>query len=210
MVEGPTSLKKDWVLTQDAFNTLLACLDPDHDHAGRKYENIRRGLITFFECRGSSYPEDHADETINRVARRLTEGKQIYVENAASYFYGVARNVLKEHWEAPAQAPSALESLPPSKNPSEDPSHLDERQLERERREQQLESLEHCLEGLASHDRSLISEYYRGETSAKIQNRKSLAERLGVPLNALRIRALRIRERLENCVERRLEASREA
>ena len=33
-------------------------------------------------------------------------------------------------------------------------------------------------------------------------NRKQLAGRLGIPMNALRIRALRIRERLEACVKR--------
>jgi RNA polymerase sigma factor (sigma-70 family) len=203
-VEGSISLKKNWVLTQDAFNILLSSLDPDHEIAGRKYENIRQGLITFFECRGSAAPEDHADETINRVARRLAEGKEIYSVNPASYFYGVARNVLKELWEVPVQASGTIEDLPPSKHLSDDPNHRHEQQLEREQRERRLESLERCLDGLASPERTLISEYYVGETDVKIQNRKSLAERLGVPLNALRIRALRIREKLESCVERHL------
>jgi DNA-directed RNA polymerase specialized sigma24 family protein len=191
-VESSTSLKKHWILTQDAFRNLLACLDSDQERAGQKYENIRRGLITFFECRRSSSPEDHADETINRVARRLSEGKEIYVENPASYFYGIARNVLKEHWESPAPASSP-------DNLAVDPH--DEGEWERQRKEQRLECLERCLQSLARRDQELISAYYQGETSAKIQNRKSLAEKLGLPLNALRLRALRIREKLEECVE---------
>ena len=200
-MESSTPLKKHWVLTKEALDILLACLDRDQDCAGQKYENIRQGLITFFECRGSSSPEDQADETINRVARRLAEGKQIYVENPASYFYGVARNVLKERWQAPDPASVPLESLPPMKELSDDPRRLHERQLEKYQREQQLECLEHCLEGLASKDRELIGEYYQGETRVKIQNRESLARKLGIPLNALRIRALRIREKLEDCVD---------
>jgi len=194
-VESRTGLKKDWVLTQDALKSLLACLDPDQERAGQKYEDIRRALITFFECRRSSSPEDHADETINRVARRLSEGKEIYVENPASYFYGVARNVLKEHWESVPAASGRLEL-------SHDPSRDDERQSEREQRERRLECLEQCLQRLIAQDRELIGTYYQGETSVKIQNRKSLAEKLGLPLNALRLRALRIREKLEDCVER--------
>jgi len=200
-VESSTSLKKHWVLTQEAFDKLLARLDPDRERAGQKYENIRHSLITFFECRGSLSPEDQADETMNRVARRLAEGKEIYVENPASYFYGVAWNVLKEHWEAPASESAPLESVPPSKALSDDPSRLRERHLERHQREQQLECLEQCLQALPSRNRELISRYYQGETGVKIQNRKSLAQTLGIPLNALRIRALRIREKLEACVE---------
>jgi DNA-directed RNA polymerase specialized sigma24 family protein len=207
MVESSTPLKKHWVLTKEAFDILLACLDRDQERAGQKYENIRHSLITFFECRGSFSPEDHADDTINRVARRLAEGKQIYVENPASYFYGVARNVLKEHWEAPDPASVPLESLPPLKELSDDPSRLHEQQLEQYQKEHRLDCLGHCLEGLASKDRELIAEYYKGETRVKIQNRESLARKLGIPLNALRIRALRIREKLEDCVESCLKQS---
>jgi RNA polymerase sigma factor (sigma-70 family) len=199
-VESGTSLKKDWVLNQSAFKALLACLDPDQERAGQKYENIRHALITFFECRRSLSPEDLADETINRVARRLSEGKQIYSENPASYFYGVAHNVLKEHWERPAPASASLDELSPSRDPSHDPNRRDEGQLEREQRERQLECLEQCLGGLATKDRELISAYYQGEASVKIKNRKSLAEKLGVPISALRLRALRFREKLEDFV----------
>jgi len=47
----------------------------------------------------------------------------------------------------------------------------------------------------------LIIEYYQGEKGAKIQNRKRLTERFGVPVNTLRMRALRLREKLQGCVE---------
>jgi len=46
----------------------------------------------------------------------------------------------------------------------------------------------------------LILRYYQGEQRAKIENRRALAERLGLTINALRIRASRIRSRLEACV----------
>jgi RNA polymerase sigma factor (sigma-70 family) len=206
-VESPTSLKKHWVLTQNAFDLLLARLDPDLERAGQHYENIRHALITFFECRGSACPEDHTDETINRVARRLLEGKEIQTENPATYFYGVARNVLKEYWDRPGRLVAPIESVPASRQASDDPGLLSEKQAERHLEEQRVDCLEHCLKALASRDHQLISEYYRGETGVKIQNRKLLAERLGIPLNALRIRALRIREKLEECVRQCLGSS---
>ena len=192
------------MLTQEALRLLLACLDRDSVRAAQKYENIRHGLITFFECRGSAFPEDHADQTIDRVARRLAEGKEIYVENPASYFYGVARNVFKEHWESAHSVSASIEELAASRLPSHDPHQAGMHQLERRQEEQRLEYLEHCLAELAPADRQLIAEYYQGTTSVKIRNRKLLAQRLGIPMNALRIRALRVREKLEECVERRL------
>ena len=202
-LEHPSPLKKDWVLTQDAFARLLARLDPDEELAGRKYETIRHGLITFFECRGGRSPEDLADETINRVARRLMEGKDLYAGSPASYFYGVARNVLREHWDAPDAVSRPLESAR-LEDLSHDPVRAQEQHLRRRTEDHQLECLERCLQGLAPKDRDLISSYYSGDTTVKIQNRKLLAERLGITLNALKIRALRIREKLEACVEQRL------
>jgi DNA-directed RNA polymerase specialized sigma24 family protein len=203
-VDGHTSLKKDWVLSQDAFDALLARLDGDRERAAEQYEHIRRGLITFFECRGSPSAEDHADATINRAARRLIEGQEIHVENPASYFYGIARNVLKEWWDVAARQPAQLDDarhVPVAFDPQRRDDELRQRRIH----ERRLECLEHCLQELTDDHRQLIAGYYQGETSAKIANRKHLAERLSIPLNALRIRALRIRERLEKCVAACLE-----
>ena len=202
-MERPPVLKKDWVLTQEAFNFLLSCLDRDSVRAAQKYENIRRGLITFFECRGSSFPEDHADETIDRVARRLAEGKEIYVENPASYFYGVARNVLKEHRESGKSVSASLDNFAASRTLSDDPEQAAVQHAEHHQADQRFEYLELCLGELAPADRQLIHEYYQGTTSIKIRNRKRLSQKLGIAINALRIRALRVREKLEECVERR-------
>jgi DNA-directed RNA polymerase specialized sigma24 family protein len=59
-----------------------------------------------------------------------------------------------------------------------------------------------CLRELPSDSRRLITEYYRDEKRQKIDNRLSLANRLGIPLNALRSRAQRVRDKLERCVIR--------
>jgi hypothetical protein len=51
----------------------------------------------------------------------------------------------------------------------------------------------------------LVLEYYRQERKAKIDHRKLLAAELGIAVNALRIRAHRIRRSLEQCVHTCLE-----
>jgi dihydroneopterin aldolase len=66
-------MKKNWELSQETFDALLAWLDSDRDQAAMKYEKIRRALIKIFTGRACVEPEDLADETINRVARKLKE-----------------------------------------------------------------------------------------------------------------------------------------
>ncbi|HWC77001.1 MAG TPA: hypothetical protein VG778_06035, partial [Blastocatellia bacterium] len=60
--------------------------------------------------------------------------------------------------------------------------------------------LKQCLGDLSPENRELILQYYQGDKSDKINNRKKIAEKLGTPLNTLRMRALRLRERLQTCV----------
>src|SRR5215468_5171263 len=83
-------------LTAASFESLLAHLGPDREIAGRAYIELRRALFMFFAARGVVSPDEMTDETINRVARRLSEGKRIMTESPANYFYGVARNVWRE------------------------------------------------------------------------------------------------------------------
>ena len=72
---------------------------------------------------------------------------------------------------------------------------------EREDQERHLDCLERCIAELPRDSRDLLTTYYDGEKRAKIQNRQKIADRLHIPLNALRLRARRIREKLEVCVD---------
>lgn len=68
--------------------------------------------------------------------------------------------------------------------------------------QERIDCLRQCLAALPQKSRELITEYYEGEGSAKINRRKKLAANLGMQLNALRIRACRLREKLEECMGR--------
>lgn len=194
------SSKKDWVLTSDAFDQLLLYLDRDRERAAEKYEDLRQMLITFFEFRSLMDPEDHADETINRVARRLSEGEQIFTASPNTYLYAVARNVWREQLAKPAIIISPVDELPQARALADDPVAQSRREARRAELEERLDCLEECLAKLPPESRELVTSYYRGEKDAKIKARKELAERHGIQLNALRIRVCRLRDKLDRCV----------
>jgi RNA polymerase sigma factor (sigma-70 family) len=201
---GATTRGKSWTLTGEAFNRLLGCLDADRDRAARKYEITRRKLIKYFECRGCRTAEDLTDDTINRVARRILEGKQIWTTDPSSYFYGVARNVVREYWSSPERGFMPLDDLPPLAHPAKDVITMKTTEHERLSLDQRLAALEASLAELPAESRDLIVRYYEGEKSARIRNRRALAEQLGIPPNALRIRMHRLREKLERRVAQHL------
>lgn len=169
----------------DKFDELLNWLHPDREQAGRKYEDIRRRLIRIFVHRGCALAEDMADETINRVVRKVREVRANFnpSDDPALYFYGVGRNVYREYFKR------RPDPAPPPGNGTDDDDETPE-----------YECLKKCLGHLSPSNRELILEYYGDEEGAKIERRKKLAERFGVALNALRIRAHRIRLELKRCV----------
>ncbi|HEX4950133.1 MAG TPA: hypothetical protein VFZ34_25935 [Blastocatellia bacterium] len=181
--------RRKWSLTQEAFDQLLAAFDADRESAGKKYLDLRGHLIRLFEWRGCPFPEDHADETVNRVARKISEGETI--REPAQYAIGVARMLILEIRKEQAREQSALSEW----------VNTAETSYEFEELEPRVACLERCLQSLSTENRELILHYYQGEKSARIENRKSLTDRFKVPINTLRMRALRLREKLQGCVE---------
>jgi len=199
-VKVPAPSKKDWTLTSQAFDLLLLAFGPDRDAGARKYELTRHKLVEFFEARGSDSPADCADEAINRVARRIEEGEKI--DDLNSYFYGVARLIWLEGLRSRSKEPVPLELTSTPIAP-----HATELETERQHSEDRLNCLEDCLAKLSAPNRTLIVEYYREEKGLKIEHRKRQAESLGMSLNALRLRASRIRAELAACISLCLQRS---
>lgn len=187
---GAPRAAKPQGLTREGFEALLTQLGPDREEAGERYETIRRKLIRLFEWRGCDRAEDLADETINRVARRMAEGIEFKSNDPYGYFCGVAHLVYKETLRRSSREHRALESgewpLPVYVPEEEEPS------------DRRLECLRRCLAEVPQDQRDLLLRYHQGENN--IRNRKTLAGELGVPLNALRIRVHRVRRKVEACV----------
>jgi DNA-directed RNA polymerase specialized sigma24 family protein len=176
-------------LRKTDFDRLLAWLDPSPERAGELYEQIRWRLIAILASRGCSIPEELADETIDRVARRVRDIEATYVGDKSLYFLGVMNNVHHEYLKRPkltelAQAPEASAV-----------------------NEQTYVCLDKCVEKLTPHARAIIEQYYAADKRAKINLRKRIATALGISNGNLRLRALRIRAKLQTCIEQCLQVS---
>jgi len=182
--------RQKWTLTQEAFDGLLATLAPDRNSAAERYLDIRRNLVRLFQWRGCPMPDDYADETINRCAKKIGEGEEI--RDVASYSIGVARLLVREMGRERAREALPLDAAPePRVLPPET----------KEGQEARLECLSRCLSQLPPGNRHLILSYYQGDKGDKIKNRKGLTRLFGIPSNTLRMRTLRVREGLQLCVE---------
>jgi DNA-directed RNA polymerase specialized sigma24 family protein len=187
--------KNDWVLTSESFDVLLTLLDPeDRERAGQKYAELRDALERFFEWRGASHPEELADETLNRVARRVEEGEP--VREVQHYCLGVARLILLESFKKRAREEKSLGEF----------SRLEAGRGDAE--DEAGECLAGCLNRLTPENRELVIRYYDGEGGDKARNRRTLIERLRLPASTLRMRVLRLRQGLEECVGRCLKFDR--
>jgi DNA-directed RNA polymerase specialized sigma24 family protein len=180
------------VLGGQGFDRLLAVLDPDRDEAGRRYDLFRRKLVRFFEWRGAPWPDELADETLDRVATRLAAGESIRSADPGAYFHGVARNVLREHWERDRRVARG--------GPLAEPAVDEDQALEAVETERRLSCLERCLAAVPPETHRLLLRYYSDESRTRIDGRREMAETLGIGLNALRIRMCRLRAVLEVCV----------
>jgi len=196
--------KKDWALTPNAWRQLLTWLDQGTDSSGERYLEMRRRLVRYFDRRNCLTPDELADETLNRVARRLEEEGSMIGQTPAHNCYIVARFVFHEYLRRVESHEVSLEELPDERLPLLHAIALDKIN-EGKAREKVMGCLERCLHGLEQDNYQLISEYYRGEQQVKIENRRALAARLGITVNALSIRACRIRDRLEECIAKCLE-----
>jgi len=187
---GASPGRQKWTLTQESFDRLLDGLSSDRDAAGTRYLEIRRNLVRLFEWRGCPTPDEYADETLNRCARKIGEGEEI--RDVGTYCIGVARMLVREMSRDRSQQACPLEDGP---EPRVQPAEF---VIDPDRRVQCLQS---CLGKLSPETRNLILHYYQGDKGDKIKNRKSLTELFGIPASTLRMRALRVRERLQLCAE---------
>ena len=174
--------RKRWSLTREALDALLGRLGEDRESAGSRFEALRHKLVQYFSYDGRAYPDRWADETLDRVAKRLAEGTA--VDEVEIFARGVARMVLREA--------RLLESRERS---VKEPTAADTSARERDAR-----CLEDCIAALAPEARRLVEQYYLGSPESRVAARKMLAAKLGISMDALRSRALRIRRELENCV----------
>jgi DNA-directed RNA polymerase specialized sigma24 family protein len=183
---------KKWELTGPDYERFLNWLDADRERAGEKHEKIRRRLVVFFDGRRCADSESLADRAINRIIRYVAEKGDSYTGERTPIFYQAAHYVYLEYLEERTKAPMSLPEnvadlpLPAPRSDEED--------------EARHRCLETCLRKLPAEKQELIVAYYREDKQAKIDWRKTLADRLGLSANALRLQVHRLRADLEDCI----------
>ena len=185
-------MKKDFTLTQEDFDALLGWLSANREEAGRQYEMIREGLIRFFRFRGCADPHTLADETINRVARKVSTFDSSKNVKTITYFYGFASNVYLEYVRTAKSRevqvePEYLSS--PRSFITADSSHVE------------CDCLEKCLTKLPKEESRLVIQYYGQDRSEKFARRKKMAEGLNLKMPALHTRVHRIKNVLRECIK---------
>ena len=174
-------------LGAEALEGLLLRLAPEREAAGLEYERLHRRLLAFFESHGSLEPGRDADETLDRLARKLREGHDI--REVPAYVHGLARNVLRETWRRARREEGARETLrlalpsPPASG-------------------RLWSCFDRCLAALEPDRAELLVAYYSAARSSNRAWRAELAASRGLSLNALRIRVFRAREALRESLAR--------
>lgn len=181
-------MSRQHTITQEGFERFLSCLNEDRELAGQEYERIRGRLILYFQCRDIVQSEDCADEAINRVILKLESGQEI--RDPATYAFGIARMILLESARTQMRHQALADDHAVAPTFSDEDDDL----------QRHMDCLRSCLRSLPAADRDLITQYYQEQKRAKIDWRQKLAQRFGVEMNALRVRAYRLRSSLQKCV----------
>jgi DNA-directed RNA polymerase specialized sigma24 family protein len=175
-------------LTATSFQVLLDRLDNDPG----KYEELRVKIAHLLRWRGcaESHADDLADMTLDRVATKLGSGEQ--VDNIHAFAAAVARFIWLEH-SRKNKADAVGDDLPEvAVEPTIDIDDPDTR----------MRCLRRCVATkFSDEDRLLVVNYYDTDADEKAKTaRRRLAESFGLTLNALKVRACRLRTRLEKCI----------
>jgi len=192
-IHRPSPTADDQGLTKSAFEVLLEALSRDRQEAAECYELIRKKLIRLFAWRGSNAPEELADQTLNRVALKLDSGLKIESDDPYRYICAVAYRIFQERLRAEARKRKSLQEYGFERTQEASTSDAEEEPSP-------LEFCFHrCLRKAPTEEQEIILNYYDGEKGIRIQKRRALAFQMGLEINNLRVRAYRIRHRLEQC-----------
>jgi hypothetical protein len=168
---------------------LLAIFDPDSVRAEERYAELYYSLLRYFEYYRNCEPQDMAQETLKRGFARLQEGQKITTDNPAGYFFGIARNLVREGWTARPEEPLEEQDLPIGTSLFHDLNS----------REQEI-LLQQCLRNLLPEELEMLMAHVEGKGPE--WSRKS-----GLRPSVLRLRVYRIRRRLEELVSIRAATS---
>lgn len=167
---------------------LLELFHVNAEVAEDRYRSLYHRLVRYFSWNRQQEPEDLAQESLRRALQRLRHGQKITTQNPEAYFFGVARNVLRESWHSVLpERLDAVENLQPRSS---------YRKLYTE--ETRVFFLQ-CIRDLSAEELEMIVAYTEGLGDA-------WARKAGLKPATVRSRVSRIRKRLEALRDRRTDS----
>lgn len=173
---------------------MLARLGENEANAAVRYEDLRLKIVKFFiwkrDC-AEAEADALADKTLDRVSAKLAQNVEI--QNVNAYALEVSRFVWLEHLRKKKETAYG-DDLPEI---AAAPETIDEP-------DSRLQCLRKCLAEISKSDadKHLIIGYYSAADGEKNKiQRRNLAEKLGLTMNTLKVKACRLRERLERCIK---------
>jgi DNA-directed RNA polymerase specialized sigma24 family protein len=180
---------------ETALAGFLQSLHADGDAAAREYERLRAKLTGYFAMRGDADPESGADETLDRASAKIAAGAA--VPDVGRFCLGIARLVALERYRRAQRERQAFTGFAENRENRFD-----------EEIENTYKLMALCLEQLPAAERELLTEYCRDlRGQARARQRGALAEKWDTTTLGLRLRVHRLRQRLADCVRKKLQNS---
>lgn len=185
-------MKINHEVAKENFDKLLDWLSRDRDEAGERFEQIRGGLIRYFHLKGCHEPELLADESMNRVIKRINDLDLMTGASHTSVFYGFANKVFLEYLRTEKRRTIQL-------NDAFDLVFVGSAKLSAD---MAIDCLRECVNDLNFLDGKLIIEYYSEDKQAKVEARREIAVQNEMAMGTLHTRVHRIKGALRPCVEK--------
>lgn len=152
------------------------------------FQELRAALYDFFRWRGHLDPDEAAQEALLRLHEKMVS-EDVTIANARPYVFGIAQHLLVDSRRKTGELP--IEDIPEHKLGI----------VPAIPREAMLVCLEQCIEGMLSGSQGkLLPKYFCGHGAVKIENRKKIAEQLGITPAALRLRVSKLIRKIRPCV----------
>ncbi len=168
-----------------------------------EHAQMRRALIIFFAANGCGEQADDLLDEVFQVAQSEPPGRTViadYEGEPPPYPWTVARHILKsERKKQKRETGSGLKSFREMRQtliPRRDNSERFEAQV----KEQRARCLDECISNITETWQYFTLEYYKAEETERKRHRQDMVDELGISMDALRIRMLKIRGALRECV----------
>jgi len=177
------------LVEQLGWERLLTFLSAGHDgDRGAAYEAVRERLVRFFRAKGATSSEELADNTFERVARKLASDERL-LDVSPAYVFGVARLIWRESLRRERTHRRGVERL---SHVCDDDGTDTEASLD-----ENMRVWKRLLDELAPADKHLLCAYYEGSGQPRIDRRQEMVRDLGIKPGLLRARVHRLRLQLE-------------